>query len=253
MSLLELEDVSLVFSVRCQGRISLKEYVIRGLLGRGVRNRMEVKALEGINLRLCAGDRLGIIGRNGAGKSTLLKLLAGVYPPTSGQRRVYGRISSLFDVTLGFEPDATGWENIAFRSYLQGETPRTVRQRMAAIAEFSELGEFLNVPVRYYSTGMTVRLGFSIATAIEPDILIIDEVLAAGDLAFQSKARQRIHALISSANAVVLVSHDLATLQTLCNRALWIEHGKILADGPPKQVVEAYVHDTTTSTARQAA
>jgi len=253
MTLLELENVGLVFSVRCQGRISLKEYVIRGLLGRARRHRMEVRALEDINLRLCAGDRLGIIGRNGAGKSTLLKLLAGVYPPTSGQRRVYGRISSLFDITLGFELDASGWENIAFRSYLQGETPRTVRQRMAAIAEFSELGDFLNMPVRYYSTGMIVRLGFSIATAIEPDILIIDEVLAAGDLAFQAKARQRIESLISAANAVVLVSHDLSAVQTLCNRALWMEHGRVKADGPPRQVIEAYVQDSTASPARQAA
>src|SRR5207248_8000678 len=137
---------------------------------------LEVRALHDVTLRAAQGDRVGIIGHNGAGKSTLLKVLAGIYPPTAGRRVVEGRISSLFDINLGFEAEATGWENIAYRSYLQGETPRTVRRKRDAIADFSELGNFLKMPVRYYSAGMMVRLAFSIATAIDPEILLIDEV-----------------------------------------------------------------------------
>lgn len=240
MNLIELEDVGLVFHVRRHGRVSLKEYVVNGLFRRRRENQMQVRALEGIHLRVGEGERLGIIGHNGAGKSTLLKLLAGVYPPTSGRREVHGRISSLFDLTLGFEMDATGWENIHYRGYLQGETPRSIEAKMQTIAEFSELGEFLDMPVRYYSSGMLVRLAFSIATAIEPEILIVDEVLSAGDLNFQAKARGRIRGLISSARAVILVSHDLDSLAVLCDRVIWLDHGRIRLDGSPEEVIAAY-------------
>ena len=201
---------------------------------------MLVKALEHIDLSVEQGDRVGIIGHNGAGKSTLLKLLSGVYPPTGGARRVAGRVSSLFDISLGFEPEANGWDNIRFRSYLQGETPRSVEARLQTIADFSELGEFLDMPVRHYSSGMLVRLAFSVATAIEPEILIVDEVLSAGDCSFQAKARQRMQALISHAQAVVVVSHDLDSLGQLCNRVIWLDHGRIHKAGPTQEVVDAY-------------
>lgn len=242
MNLIELDDVGLLFRVRRHGRISLKEYLVNGLFRRRCENLMQVHALEGINLRVGEGERLGIIGHNGAGKSTLLKLLAGVYPPSSGRRTVCGRISSLFDLTLGFEMDASGWENIRYRGYLQGETPRSIQAKMQAIAEFSELGEFLDMPVRYYSSGMLVRLAFSIATAIEPEILIVDEVLSAGDLTFQAKARDRIRGLISSARAVVLVSHDLDSLAQLCDRIVWLDHGRIRLAGVASTVIDAYQH-----------
>ena len=199
MALIELEHVGLTFHVRTYGRITFKEYVIKGMFYRRSSASMEVRALEDISLRLDEGQRLGIIGHNGAGKSTLLRVLAGVYPPTAGRRKVEGKIASLFDIALGFEMDANGWENIAFRSYFQGETPRTLRAKVAEIAEFSELGDFLNMPVRYYSAGMMVRLAFSIATTIEPEILIVDEVLSAGDLAFQGKARTRMRQLVEQA------------------------------------------------------
>src|SRR5262249_49566117 len=150
------------------------------------------------------GERVGVLGHNGAGKSTLLKLLAGVYPPTRGRRVVEGQISSLFDIALGFEIEATGWDNIRYRGYLQGETPDSIGEKMQPIADFSELGEFLNVPVRYYSAGMMVRLAFSIATAIDPEVLLVDEVLGAGDLAFQAKARQRMKEMIERARLLVL-------------------------------------------------
>jgi lipopolysaccharide transport system ATP-binding protein len=239
MHLIELDNVGLVFRLRRYGRVSLKDYLLHGLF-RSQAHLLEVRALEAIDLRIGEGERVGIIGPNGAGKSTLLRLLAGVYTPTTGQRTVRGRVSSLFDISLGFEPEATGWENIHYRGYLQGETPRSVRAKMQSVAEFSELGEFLDMPVRYYSTGMMVRLAFSIATAIEPEILLVDEVLAAGDLAFQTKARQRLVGLMQSARAVVVVSHDLSSLAELCERVIWLERGRLRFDGPALQAIAAY-------------
>jgi len=212
MACIDLENVSLTFRVRKQGRITLKEFLLRQMFRRSVNPVIEVRALQDINLQIHEGERVGVIGHNGAGKSTLLKLLAGIYPPTKGKRKVEGRISSLFDIALGFETDASGWENIYFRGYLQGETPKSVRDKMQPIADFSELGEFLNMPVRYYSAGMLVRLAFSISTAIEPEILLVDEVLGVGDLAFQNKARQRMRDMMANANLMVMVSHDLDSL-----------------------------------------
>src|SRR5437764_393082 len=177
MARIDLDRVGLTFRVRKQeGRLSLKGYLVRGLFLRTPAATMDVQALQEASLSFRPGDRVGIIGHNGAGKSTLLKLLAGVYEPTRGKRHVEGRISSLFDLMLGFEPEATGWENIRYRGYLQGETPRSIGKKLDAIAEFTELGDFLNMPVRYYSAGMLVRLAFAIATSIEPEVLLIDEV-----------------------------------------------------------------------------
>ncbi len=253
MSLIQLDDVGLRFNVRRFGRISFKEYMLQGLFRRSKKTTFEVQALEGINLTVHEGERLGIIGHNGAGKSTLLKLLAGIYPPTVGRRRVAGQISALFEISLGFEHDASGWENIMYRGYLQGETPQSIRAKMQPIADFSELGDFLNMPVRYYSAGMLVRLAFSIATAIDPEILIIDEVLSAGDLAFQAKARERMKSLMSRARAVIVVSHDLASLSMLCERAIWLDHGRIRMTGPTADVIAAYTNQVNQGAHRQAA
>jgi ABC-type polysaccharide/polyol phosphate transport system ATPase subunit len=159
----------------------------------------------------------------------------------------------LFDIALGFETEASGWENIMFRGYLQGETPQTIRDKMYPIAEFSELGDFLNMPVRYYSAGMMVRLAFSIATAIKPEILLVDEVLSVGDLAFQAKARERMRSLMSSARIVVVVSHDLGSLPDLCDRVLWLDHGKPHMIGPTEEVIEAYKRQFMPEVQRQAA
>lgn len=240
MAFIKLEDVSLTFSVRQRRRVTLKEYVVRGMFRQSVNPIMQVSALQDLNLEVNEGDRLAIIGHNGAGKSTLLKVLAGIYPPTAGRRIVDGQISSLFDLTLGFEPEATGWDNIAYRGYLQGETPRSIRAKMNTIAEFSELGDFLNTPVRHYSSGMVVRLAFSIATDIDPEILLIDEVLAAGDKAFQNKARDRMQSMIDKARLIVMVSHDLGALENFCNRAIWMERGRIRQMGTTAEVLDAY-------------
>lgn len=167
-------------------------------------------------------------------------MLAGIYPPTSGKRDVQGNISSLFDLALGFEMESNGWDNIRYRGYLQGENYRSLEKKVKAIAEFSELGHFLDLPVRYYSAGMVVRLAFSIASMIEPEILLIDEVLAAGDMSFQNKAKQRMSELMKHASLMVLISHDMKSIVGLCNRAIWMDHGKIMAMGSPQEIVDRY-------------
>lgn len=240
MANIELDRVNLTFNVRRNTGLTLKEFVVRGMFRRSANPRMTIHALRDLDLAIRDGERVGIIGHNGAGKSTLLKLLAGIYPPSDGRRIVSGRISSLFDIALGFEGDASGWENIGYRSYLQGETPRTIRDKIDAIAEFSELGDFLNMPVRYYSAGMSVRLAFSIATSIEPEILLVDEVLSAGDISFQDKARRRMREMMSKAQIIVMVSHELASIAQLCDRVIWLDHGTIRATGPAAQIIAAY-------------
>src|SRR6266550_9242405 len=221
MARIELEKLCLTFQVRQLRRITLKEFLVRRMFRKSVNPFMQVNALQDVTLRVGEGERIGIVGHNGAGKSTLLKVLAGIYPPTDGKRIIEGRISSLFDIALGFEGDSDGWENIAYRGYLQGETPRSVKDKVQQIAEFSELGQFLNMPVRYYSAGMMVRLAFSIATAIEPEILLVDEVLSVGDMAFQEKARQRMRDMMAQAQVIVMVSHDMESLGKFCTRGIW--------------------------------
>jgi ABC-type polysaccharide/polyol phosphate transport system ATPase subunit len=240
MARIELDNLCLTFRVRQMRRITLKEFLVRRMFRKSANPVMKVNALRNINLVVREGERLGVVGHNGAGKSTLLKVLAGIYPPTRGKRIMDGRISSLFDIALGFETDADGWENISYRGYLQGETPRSIRAKMNQIAEFSELGEFLNMPVRYYSAGMLVRLAFSIATAIEPEILLVDEVLSVGDMSFQDKARQRMRDMMSMARLIVVVSHDLVSLNKLCDRGIWMDHGQIRQQGTMKEIVDAY-------------
>jgi lipopolysaccharide transport system ATP-binding protein len=240
MARIELDEVSLTYRVRQQKVLTLKEFLVGQMFRQSKNPVREVHALRDVTLKVGKGERLGVIGHNGAGKSTLLRLLAGIYPPTAGQLTVEGKISSLFDIALGFEGEATGWENIAYRCYLQGETPRGVRTKRDAIAEFSELGDFLAMPVRYYSAGMMVRLAFSIATAIDPEVLLVDEVLSVGDLSFQNKATARMREMMAKAHLMVMVSHDLGSLAKLCNRVVWMDHGRPVRDGTPELVIAAY-------------
>ena len=240
MARIELEQVNLTFRVRKERGVRLKDFILKRMFLPSRNPIMEVRALADVNLRIDQGDRVGFIGHNGAGKSTLLKLLAGIYPPSQGRRTVEGRISSLFDLVLGFEPDATGWENIYFRSFLQGETPRSIKTKLPSIAEFSELGDFLNMPVRYYSAGMLVRLAFSIVTASEPEILLVDEVLSVGDLSFQAKARQRMREMMNRARLIVTVSHDLESMSQFCETGIWMDRGQVRLIGPIEEVTAAY-------------
>jgi ABC-type polysaccharide/polyol phosphate transport system ATPase subunit len=249
MARIELDRVGLTFRVRQHKVLTLKEFLVGQMFRRSKNPVIEVRALEDVSLRITRGDRLGIIGHNGAGKSTMLRLLAGIYPPTAGRLTVEGRISSLFDIALGFEGEANGWENIAYRCYLQGETPKSVRGKRDGIAAFSELGKFLDMPVRYYSAGMMVRLAFSIATAIDPEILLVDEVLGVGDLAFQRKAADRMKEMMAKAHLLVMVSHDLGSLARLCNRLVWMDHGHVVRIGPPDEVIAAYRKQVESATA----
>ncbi len=241
MARIELDRIGLTFKVRRQKGLTFKEFVLKRMFLPSKNPREEVRALDGLSLTIGQGERLGVIGHNGAGKSTLLRLLAGIYTPTEGRILVEGKISSLFDISLGFEPDANGWENIAYRSFLQGETPSSVRRKRDAIAAFSELGDkFLSMPVRYYSAGMMVRLAFSIATSIDPEVLLVDEVLGVGDLAFQNKARERMKEMIARAHLMVMVSHDLESIERTCTRAVWMDHGRVVCSGPCAEVGAAY-------------
>jgi len=241
MARIDLQDASLTFSLRQTRNVTLKEYLLKGMFLRSVNPKLPVRALDGITLRAGDGDRIGIIGHNGAGKSTLLKLIAGVYPPTRGTRVVDGRICSLFDIALGFEFEATGWDNIRYRSYLQGESPKSLTHKIAEIAEFTELGDFLKTPVRYYSAGMMVRLAFAIATAVEPEVLLIDEVLSVGDHAFQAKANERMKQLMSRSRLMVMVSHSMDSIIRMCSHALLLRQGTIQMQGDPDDVVRTYL------------
>ena len=240
MSLIDLENVDLEYPIIPHRRLTLKDFVLRGLFRQRPQPTL-VRALRGVSLSVSDGERVGIIGRNGAGKSTLLRAVAGVYPVARGQRRVKGTIHSLFDIAVGFEPDATGWQNIFYRSYLQGETPREVQAKLHAIGAFSELGEFLDLPLRTYSTGMTMRLAFSVATSGDPEILLLDEFFSTGDLGFQKKGEERMRTFIQRAHIVLMVGHNLSFLEKFCNRVLWMHQGQIIADGPAPEIIRRYV------------
>jgi lipopolysaccharide transport system ATP-binding protein len=200
----------------------------------------DIHALKNISVEIRAGERVGLLGHNGAGKSTFLKMLAGLYPPSSGERRVDGAVRSLFDLSLGFEPDASGRENILYRGLLLGLTPRFMRQIEEEIIEFADLGEFIDYPVKTYSTGMQVRLAFAISTAVGGDVLLIDEVIGAGDANFMAKAKRRILSLIERSEIMVLASHDFASLRALCERGLVFHHGALVYDGKIADSVREY-------------
>ena len=241
MSEICLEDVDLVFKIQRQKRI--KDILIPGS---SKFNKYEmdgsVHALKKINLKITDGERVAIIGHNGAGKSTLLRLLSGIYMPTNGKIRVEGKISSLFEFATGFEMERNGWDNIYLRGLMLGETPKGISAKMKEIAEFSELGDFLNMPVKYYSSGMFIRLAFSTSTAIEPDILLLDEALAAGDAAFIEKANERMKDMMRASKIMILVTHSMETAIQLCNRCIWLERGEIMLDTTPSEAVDAYMN-----------
>jgi len=250
MALIALNAVDLVYPIRTNKGITLKEFMVgsvKRLLKQKPEKKPELKtehqALQGVSFQIDEGERVGIIGHNGAGKSTLLRTIAGVYPIAQGERRVDGSVCSLFDITVGFEPEASGYENIYFRAYLQGDTPSTVKTKLEDIAEFCDLKEFLNVPLRCYSTGMIMRLAFSVATASSAEILLIDEVFASGDLAFQQRAEVRLRDLMHRAKIVVMVGHNLPFLEHFCTRVLWLQNGQIRADGPAQEVIPLYINE----------
>ncbi len=201
---------------------------------------MTVHALDNLTLRLNVGDRVGLIGHNGSGKSTLLKLLGGIYRPTSGTVSRSGIVGSLLDISLGMSPDATGRENIYLRGVLQGMSRAQITALIPGIIEFSELGDFIELPMRTYSSGMLLRLAFSVSTVLSPDILLMDEWLAVGDEAFQERAEERLHEVVSRSSILVIASHSAALITNQCNRVLYLDHGRLIADGPPDEVLPQY-------------
>lgn len=241
MAHIRFANVELEYPIRENQHASFKEFVLHTLLRRKKAEKVRVvRALDDLSFEVNEGERLGIIGLNGAGKSTLLRTIAGVYPINKGTREVDGTISSLFDIALGFEQDASGRSNIFFRSYLQGESPKEVRERIKDIEDFTELGEFLDLPIRCYSTGMVMRLAFAIATSRHPEILLVDEVFATGDLLFRQKAEARMRDLMTRARIVVLVGHNLDFLSEFCTRILWLDKGRLYAEGPTAEIIGRY-------------
>jgi ABC-type polysaccharide/polyol phosphate transport system ATPase subunit len=242
MAYIDLKSVSLAFPVYEGSSRSLKNTVLRGVGGRIGKDggRIEIQALRNISLTLFPGDRLALIGHNGAGKSTLLKVLAGIYEPSIGTVTRQGTVSSMTDVGLGLDFEATGSENIISRCVFLGMTYAEARQRLASIEEFTELGSYLEMPLRTYSTGMLVRLAFAASTEVRPDILIMDEMIGAGDMSFAERARKRIVDYVESASIVVLASHDMNSLTKFCNRAALLEAGSITKLGSTEEVIEAY-------------
>jgi ABC-type polysaccharide/polyol phosphate transport system ATPase subunit len=198
-------------------------------------------ALRDICLDLADGDRLGLIGRNGAGKSTLLRVLAGIYEPPSGRARIEGTVASLTDITMGMDLEATGYENIVLRGVFLGLRVNDVRRMIPEIEAFTELGEFLKLPLRTYSSGMMLRLAFSVTTAVVPEILIMDEMIGAGDAAFVVKAKARLNQMISNSRILVIASHDVEMVRRFCNRAALMETGRIVRLGPVDQVIADYL------------
>ncbi len=239
---IELNDVSLKFISYYDKSYSLKRAVIDMLLKReNPRPAEEFWALRNISLQFQKGERVGIIGHNGAGKSTLLRLMARIYPPTSGSLSIRGNVAPLIEMGAGFNPELSGYDNILLNGAMLGFARKEMEKKVDGIFEFTGLREFAKLPLKYYSSGMYVRLAFGIATEIHPDILMIDESLGVGDAAFQDKAKERIKSLLDRSNLVVIVSHDLPSLLELCSRGIWMIKGEVVADGPIAEVVDQYV------------
>jgi ABC-type polysaccharide/polyol phosphate transport system ATPase subunit len=244
MSKIVCKQVSLSYPIYDLDKRSFKRNLASiatgGLVVKDTKGLVKINALQNINLHLKEGDRVGLIGHNGAGKSTFLRLLSGVYEPEQGNIHVEGKVSSLLNINVGMQPTLTGYENIRIRGLLMGLSPSKIQSVITDIENFTELGNFLSMQVKTYSTGMSIRLAFALSTAIEPDILLVDEVIGAGDANFLEKAKKRMHAIIQKSNIMVLASHSNDIITQFCNRVLWLEHGQIKLDGPAEEVIQAY-------------
>jgi ABC-type polysaccharide/polyol phosphate transport system ATPase subunit len=243
MAHIKLDDVAVDFPIHNAASHSLQLQVLSAVGGKLAQHQkaVVVRALQGVTLSMADGDRVGIVGHNGSGKTTLLRVLAGAYQPTQGVLTTSGQLSSLTDITLGMDPEATGLENILFRLVFMGLTFADARRLSPSIEAFSELGEYLHMPVRTYSTGMYLRLAFAISTAVEPDIIILDEMIGAGDARFLAKAQARMTHLLQRVKILVLATHDAAIMKALCNRIIWLHHGEMRMDGSYDEVYDAYL------------
>jgi lipopolysaccharide transport system ATP-binding protein len=244
MARISVRDVAVDFPLYHGSSRSLKKTVFAaaaGRVGTDRQSRMVVQALSGIRFELASGDRLGLIGNNGAGKTTLLRVLAGIYEPVAGAVTIAGSLTALLDPNLGMNPDLTGRENILLRGLYGGLGRSAIRRLEEDVQDFAELGDFLDLPVRLYSSGMMVRLGFALATAIRPQVLLMDEWFLAGDAAFMEKARERLENMVRGAEILVLSSHVAPVIQAWCTRVIWLEQGRIRVDGPAEEVLAQYL------------
>jgi ABC-type polysaccharide/polyol phosphate transport system ATPase subunit len=244
MAFLRLHNLSVEFPMYQSSSRSLKKSILasttRGNLARDALNRINVKALSDLNFNIEQGDRVGLMGLNGSGKTTLLKVLAGIYRPGRGRLLASGRVSALLDINVGMNGELTGYENIILRGMYMGLHPREMRKRSDEIAEFTELGDYLGMPLRTYSSGMTVRLSFAIATCIAPEILLLDEWLSAGDAPFIAKAKKRMDEFVRLSSVLVLASHSMQLLEEWCTHGIWLQFGQVKVMGPISEVVAAY-------------
>ncbi len=238
MSFIRAQDLMVEFPVFNNTHRSLKNAVLHattgGRLAQSAGKTLGVRALDHLNFSINTGDRVGLVGHNGSGKTTLLRVLAGAYEPTGGALHLKGRVASLLDISLGMDHDATGYENIFLRGIMMGLTPKEIRAKTNEIAAFTDLGEYLDMPVRTYSSGMQLRLAFAVSTSVEADIIVMDEWLSVGDAEFNAKASDRLTRLVESAAILVIASHDPALVARVCNRAFRMEHGKLLAEYNPQ-------------------
>lgn len=229
-------DVVVEFPIYDTAHRSLKKQIIHattgGRIARDSGNRVAVRALDGVSFEIRPGDRVGLMGHNGAGKTTLLRALAGIYEPVGGTLAVNGRVATLLELFVGVDLDATGYENIMLRGLYMGLTRDEIRERAGDIARFTELGDYLYMPVRTYSSGMQLRLAFAVSTAVDADIVIMDEWLSVGDAEFRPKARERMEALLERSAILVVASHDRRLLGDICNRIFWLDHGQISEVSP---------------------
>jgi lipopolysaccharide transport system ATP-binding protein len=232
---IRLENIDLYYSSYAFRDNSLKGFVLKTLTRKKVNQINDIHALKHLTITIEKGERVALIGHNGAGKTTLLKAIAGLYPINNGTMEVNGEIRSLLDISLGFEPESTGRENILYRGLLLGQSPKQMRAMEEEVVSFADIGEFIDYPVKTYSAGMQVRLAFAISTAIPGDILLLDEVIGAGDASFMIKAQKRITELIDQANIMILASHDFTSVRKLCNRAIVLDHGKLMFDGDTEE------------------
>ena len=238
-TVVSLNDVSVEYRRATTKTRSIKQASVDLLKGK--RKFQTFKALDGVTFEINSGEILAIIGRNGSGKSTLLKVISRVIPPTKGRIVVRGHVEPMIELGVGFNPELSGRENIMLNAAIHGRNPKLVKERIEDLISWAGLNEVVDLPLRTYSSGMVARLGFAVATDINPDIVLVDEVLAVGDIEFMEKSRARMEKIMSEGSTVVLVSHDLETVRSLATRAIWIEHGKIKAEGDPNSVIDSYI------------